>query len=68
MYSNKKDMKPVNISSLIKKYGPGYVAKSKKTGKVIASAKRLDFLFKKTKDKTNIVISWIPKKDARYVF
>lgn len=61
-------MKPINISSLVKQYGPGYVAKNKKTGKVIAHAKRLDFLFKKTKDKTNIVISWIPKKDARYVF
>lgn len=61
-------MKPINISSLIKKYGPGYIAKNKKTGRVVAYAKRLDFLFKKTKDKTNIVISWIPKKNARYVF
>lgn len=26
-------MKPINISSLIKKYGPGYVAKNKKSGK-----------------------------------
>jgi len=61
-------MKPINISSLIKKYGPGYIAKSKKTGKVIAHAKRLDFLFQKTEGKTDIVISWIPKKGARYVF
>lgn len=61
-------MRPINITSLVKKYGPGYIAKNKKSGKVVAHAKRLDFLFKKTKGKTNIVISWIPKKDARYVF
>jgi len=61
-------MKPINISSLVKKYGPGYIAKNKKTGKVIAHAKRIDVLFKKTKDKTDIVISWIPRRGARYVF
>ena len=61
-------MKPINISSLVKKYGPGYIAKNKETGKVVAHAQRIDVLFKKTKDKTNIVISWIPKKGARYVF
>lgn len=61
-------MKPINISSLIKKYGPGYVAKNQKTGKVVAHAKRIDLLFKKTQGKTNVVISWIPRKDTRYVF
>lgn len=61
-------MKPVNISALIKKYGPGYVATNKKTGKVVAHAKRVDFLLKKTKNQTNIVISWIPKQNTRYVF
>lgn len=61
-------MEPINISSLIKKYGPGYIAKNKKTGRVIAHSKRLDFLFEKTKDKTDVVISWVPKKGARYVF
>ena len=62
------NMEPINITQIIKKYGPGYVAKNKKTGKVIAHAKRLDILFKKTKDQTNVVISWVPKKNARYVF
>lgn len=62
-----KNMKPINISSLIKKYGPGYIAKNKKTGKVVAHAKRLDLLFTKTKSKTDIIISWVPKKGARYV-
>jgi hypothetical protein len=61
-------MKPINITSLIKKYGPGYVAKNKKTGKIIAHAKRLDFLFRKIEGKANVVVSWIPKKGARYVF
>jgi hypothetical protein len=61
-------MKPINISSLIKKYGAGYVAKNKKTGRIIAHAKRLDLLFAKTKRKNNLVISWIPQKNARYVF
>jgi len=61
-------MRPINITSLVKKYGPGYIAKNKKSGKVVAYAKRLDFLFKKTKGKTDLIISWIPKKGARYVF
>lgn len=61
-------MKPINISSLIEQYGPGYVAKTKKTGRVVAHAKRLDILFRKVKKKENIVISWIPKRGARYVF
>lgn len=61
-------MKPINISSLIKKYGPGYVAKNKKTGRVLAHATRLDILFKKTGKKTGISISWLPKGNAKYVF
>lgn len=61
-------MKPINISSLVKKYSASYVAKSKKTGKVVAHSKRLDFLFKKTKGQSDVVISWVPKKGARYVF
>lgn len=61
-------MKPVNISSLVKKYGPGYVAKSKKTGRVIAHAKSLDVLFAKTKKRVDVTIGWIPKFGARYVF
>ena len=61
-------MEPINISKLIKKYGPGYVAKSRKTGQVLAHAKRIDLLFKKTGKKSNIIISWVPKSDAKYVF
>lgn len=60
-------MKPINISSLIKKYGPGYIAKNR-SGKVVAHAKRIDVLFQKTRKRTDLVISWVPEKDARYVF
>lgn len=61
-------MKPVNISSLIKKYGPGYIAKNKKTGRVVAHAKRIDILIKKTGKRSDITISWLPKGNAKYVF
>lgn len=61
-------MKPVNISSLVKKYGASYVARNKKTGKVVANSKRIDLLVKKTKDKSDLTISWVPKDNVRYVF
>ena len=61
-------MKPTDISELIKKYGSGYVAKNRKTGRIIAHAKRLDVLFKKTGKKANVTISWIPQKNSKYVF
>lgn len=61
-------MKPINISSLIKKYGSSYVARNKKTGRVVANAKRLDILVKKIKKRTDLTISWIPRNNARYVF
>lgn len=61
-------MKPINISSLIKKYGSSYVARNKKTGRVVANAKRLDVLVKKTRKRTDLTISWVPRDNARYVF
>lgn len=61
-------MKPVNISALVKKYGASYVARNTKTGKVVANSNRIDLLLKKTKDNSNINISWVPKDNARYVF
>ena len=60
-------MKPVNITSIIKKYGPGYVAKTQK-GRVVAHDKRIDILFNKVKDRDDVIISWVPKPGARYVF
>lgn len=61
-------MKPINITNIIKKYGPGYIAKSRKTGRVIAHAKKLDLLFKKTGKRTDVTISWVPKSNVKYVF
>lgn len=61
-------MELINITSMVKKYGPGYVAKHPKTGRVVAHAKRVDLLLKKTGRRTNLVISWVPKFGARYVF
>lgn len=61
-------MKPININALIKKYGTKYVAKDAKSGKVVAHASRLDILLNETKDRLNTVISWVPKRGARYVF
>lgn len=59
--------KIIDITPLMKKYGPGYVAKDNKTGKVIAHAKRLDILFHMAKDK-DVTFSWVPDRKARYVF
>lgn len=61
-------MKPVNISPLVKKYGASYVARSKKTGKVLAHSKRIDVLVKKMKKKLGVTISWVPRDNVRYVF
>ncbi len=63
-----KIMKPVNISALVKKYGASYVARNKKTGKVLAHSKRIDVLVKKMKEKLGVTISWIPRENARNVF
>ena len=59
---------PVNITNIIKKYGPGYVAKTKKSGRVVAHARTLDVLFDKTKDREDLTIAWVPKEGGRYVF
>jgi len=64
-----KKIKSINITALTEKYGPGYIAKDKKSGRIIAHASRVDILMKKVKDaKKETVISWIPKHGALYVF
>lgn len=54
-----------NYTSIVKKYGPGFVALSKKTGKVIASGRNIKELWEKADKKridfSNIVISHLPK-------
>lgn len=66
-------MKPLNLTAISKKYGPGYVARLNGTTKVLATAKRVDVLFNKVKDKkefkeNKVVIGWIPKYGQTYVF
>lgn len=66
-----KKVKSINITKLTEEYGPGYIAKEKKSGKIIAHASRVDALMKKVKDvkkEKELVVSWIPKHGARYVF
>lgn len=64
-----RNVRPINITHLTEQYGPGYVARDKKNGKVVAHASRVDLLMKKVKeDPQKVVISWIPKHGARYVF
>jgi len=63
--------KAINITSLTEQYGPGYVAKDKKNGLVVAHASRVDTLMEKVKHQLKqqeVVISWVPKHNARYVF
>ena len=61
-------MKPRNLTPLIKKYGPGYIARNIKTGRVLAHNKRIDILFKKVGGNKDIVIGWLPEPNARYIF
>lgn len=64
-------VKTINITALTEKYGPGYIAKDKKSGRILAHSSRVDTLMKKIKDEKKekeVVISWIPKHGARYVF
>ncbi len=46
-----KIKKQIDITELTEKYGLGYVAKNKKTGKIVANASSVDLLFAKIKAK-----------------
>lgn len=66
-----KKVKPIDITKLTEKYGPGYIAKEKKSGRIVAHASRVDVLLKKVKGEKKgkeVIISWVPKHGARYVF
>jgi uncharacterized protein YlbG (UPF0298 family) len=66
-----KKVKSINITKLTEKYGPGYIAKDKKSGRIVAHASRVDTLMEKIKDvkkEKEVVVSWIPKHGAQYVF
>ena len=65
--------KAQNLTAISKKYGPGYVARVKDGLKVIASAKRVDVLFKKIQNQKDfkenkVVISWVPRYGQSYAF
>lgn len=65
--------KSFNLTSLSRTYGESYVARIMGTNQIIAHAKNADEVMDKIKDteefkKKKIVISWIPKYGARYVF
>lgn len=64
-------IKSNNITALTEKYGPGYIAKDKKSGRIVGHSSRVDALMKKVKagkKGKEVIISWIPKHGARYVF
>lgn len=63
----------INLTKLAKKYGPGYVVRIEGTTRIIGYAKQADSLLEKIKNKREfqedkVIISWIPKYGARYVF
>lgn len=65
--------KPLNLTAISKKYGPGYVARIEGGVRVLAASKKVDLLFKKIKNKkefkeNKVVISWVPKPGQRYAF
>lgn len=64
-------VKSINITALTEKYGPGYIAKDKKSGRIVAHSSRVDTLMRMVKGgkkEKEVVISWIPKHGAQYVF
>jgi len=66
-----KKVKSINITALTEKYGPGYIAKDKKSGRIVAHSSRVDTLMEKIKGEKKgkeVIISWVPKHGARYVF
>lgn len=65
--------KVVDFTKISKEYGQCYVARLKGTNKIVAHAKTVNKLVDKIKDKKEfnqdkVVISWVPKYGARYLF
>ena len=62
MYMRKNDK---GFLQIMKKYGPGFVALSKRSGKVVASGRDIKQLWKKAEEQhvdfSKIVITHIPK-------
>ena len=65
--------KTFNLTSLSQKLGECYVARIENSGKILAHAKNAKTLMEKVKNipefkRNKVVISWVPKYGARYVF
>jgi len=65
--------KALNLTVLSKTYGEGYVARIVNSNKILAHAKSADKVIEKIKNskefkQKKVVISWVPKYGARYVF
>lgn len=64
---------PEAMGRMIKKYGPGYVALSIKSGRVVASGKDIKELWKKVKKKkifrqNQTIIHHVPPPDAIVIY
>ena len=64
---------PKGFARMMKKYGPGFVALSKKSGRVVAYAKKFGDLWEKIKEresfKKNLLkITHVPSHTARSVY
>lgn len=65
--------KAFNLTALSKKFGEGYVARIDGTNRIVGYVPTADVLMKKIQYKkefkeNKVVISWIPKYNATYVF
>lgn len=64
---------PESFSRMMKKYGPGFVAYSKKSGRVVAHAKDMKQLWDQIKNRRSfrndlLVISHVPEYGTRSVY
>ena len=65
--------KVLDLTSLSRNLGECYVARIADSNKIIAHSKRADKLMESIKNtdefkKNKVVISWIPKYGAKYIF
>lgn len=65
--------KALNLTSLSKNFGECYVARIVDSDRIIGHSKRADKLMENIKNteefkKNKVIISWIPKYGAKYVF
>lgn len=64
---------PTAFARMMKKYGPGFVALSKRSGRVVAHAKKFGELWQKIRERESfkrdlLKISHVPSYSARSVY